>query len=191
MRHQDDVSIELIRKLDDRHPLHGRRVACRVLYGEPRTTQDIDIVIEATPEQIEAFAGTLGEDQYVSLDAARAALDRRSMFNVIDTTSGWKIDLIVRKSRPYDIEAFGRRRQAKLLGQEIWVLSPEDAILSKLEWSRKSDSERQLRDAESVVVIQWDRLDMDYLRHWALELRVEAPLEKIIEHARLLQDGAS
>jgi hypothetical protein len=137
MRHQDDVSLELIRKLDDagiRYMVVGSHAV--FLYGEPRTTQDIDIVIETTREQLEAFATTLREDQYVSLDAAWAALDRHSMFNVIDTTSGWKIDLIVRKSRPYDIEAFRRRRQAKLLGQEIWVLSAEDAILSKLEWSR-------------------------------------------------------
>jgi hypothetical protein len=153
MRHHDEVSAELIRKLTAAGISYMVVGAHAVfLYGEPRTTQDIDIVIDATRKQIEEFAGTLNDDQYISLEAARSALERRSMFNVIDTTSGWKIDLIVRKSRPFDEESFRRRRTAHLLGEEIWVLSPEDAILSKLEWARKSDSERQLRDAESVAV---------------------------------------
>jgi hypothetical protein len=191
MSHHDEVSAEAIQKLSAAgidYMIVGSHAM--FLYGEPRATQDIDIVIEATFEQVEAFASLLNEDQYVSLDAARSAVERKSMFNVIDTTSGWKIDLILRKSRAYDEEAFRRRRKAPLLGQDVWVLSAEDAILSKLEWARKGDSERQLRDAESIAVIQWDNLDLAYLRRWAGELRVTQQLDSVIEHAQQLQEGA-
>jgi hypothetical protein len=105
------------------------------------------------------------------------------MFNVIDTKSGWKVDLIVRKSRPFSVEEFNRRETVSFQGQEISILSAEDAILSKLEWEKKGESERQLRDAESVAVLQWENLDVGYLEKWAAELSVEEELVRILSSA--------
>ena len=69
-------------------------------YGAPRSTQDIDLVVEATPAQLRAFVqGLSSDDYYVDLDAALEAHRRQSLFNVIDLATGWKIDLIIRKSR--------------------------------------------------------------------------------------------
>ena len=154
-----------------------------LLYGEPRTTNDVDIVIESTAAQVQALIGALDTHHYASLEAARQAVLQRSMFNIIDTTSGWKVDLIIRKSRPYSVEEFQRRTPVQFHGQEISVVTAEDAILSKLEWAKTSGSERQIQDAQSVVVIQGNKLDVDYLGKWAPELGVEQEVERLLIQA--------
>ncbi|HUG89281.1 MAG TPA: hypothetical protein VML55_00505 [Planctomycetaceae bacterium] len=157
------------------------------MYGEPRATNDIDIVVAARFPQIEQLAARLDDDKYLSLQAARDALLNQSLFSVIDTKSGWKVDLIPRKRRPFDHASFHRRLAGRLLDREICVLSPEDAILSKLEWAKKSDSERQLRDVESMLVLQWEKIDFEYLRTWAPELSVTGLLEQVVEDVRQLK----
>lgn len=133
-------------------------------YGQPRSTNDVDIVIDPTAEQLEQWLLLLGSDYYVSPEAARDALSRRFMFNVIDLMGGWKADLIVRKDRPFSEEEFRRRKTNLLHGQSIAMACAEDVILSKLEWNRITSSERQVRDALQVAVLQWANLDRLYLR---------------------------
>jgi predicted nucleotidyltransferase len=150
------------------------------LLGQYRTTNDADVVIAPTPEQLERMLSALGDDYYVDAETARKALEDRSMFNVIDFQTGSKADLIVRKDRPFSIEEFNRRRRATILGTSVWTVTPEDAILSKLEWAKVGESERQLQDALGVAVVQMPQLDWDYLRRWAVELGVEDLLNRMI-----------
>jgi hypothetical protein len=103
---------------------------------------------------------------------------------VIDNEFGLKADLIFRPDNPYQLSKFNRRMRAKLWGIELWILSPEDVILSKLDWAKESGSEMQFRDVFGVVKIQWDKLDWDYLRHWAKILGVEKNLEIVTEEVR-------
>lgn len=150
-------------------------------HGEPRATFDVDIVIDPTADQLEAFLQP-GGDWYVSAEAARAALSARSMFNVIDNLSGQKGDLILRKDRPFSICEFSRRQPAEVLGVPSMIASAEDVILSKLEWASLAESERQLRDAQRILEIQTS-LDFEYLRHWAAQLGVTKRLEEVIAAA--------
>src|SRR6266567_1457520 len=93
-------------------------------YGVPRSTQDIDLVIEATAAQLRTFVQNLPEGEYYAdLDAALEAYRRESLFNVIDLTTGWKIDLIFRKSRLFSQEEFRRRRLINLQGLRLFVAS--------------------------------------------------------------------
>ena len=134
-------------------------------YGVPRSTQDIDIVIEANEAQIrDLIRGLSGARYYVELDAALEAHRRESMFNVIDRETGWKIDLIVRKDRPFSREEFGRRQLVQELS--IFVASPEDVILAKLEWAKLGESQRQIEDAAAILRIQRDKLERSYLEKW-------------------------
>lgn len=149
-------------------------------YSQPRTTNDVDIVIDPTSEQVDRFIDALGDEYYVSREAAHEALRNRSVFNVIDLQNGWKVDLIVRKNRPYSIEEFGRRQLHSRQGRSLPIASPEDVILTKLEWDRITPSERQVRDALNVAVVQGDRLDRAYLRRWAKVLGVERKLEEVL-----------
>lgn len=159
-------------------------------HGEPRATNDADLVVVATGQQIDDLIKTLGNEWYVSRDAAMDALQRRSMFIVIDRVSGWKADLILRKDRPYSAEEFGRRIKGEAAGVAAYFATPEDIILSKLEWSAAAESERQFRDALGVAVVQWETLDKSYLRQWASELGVAEMLERLLDEAgKLYQAG--
>jgi len=157
------------------------------LHGEPRATNDIDLIIAPTGRQLNIFIQSLGDDYYVSSEAADEAFRNRSMFNVIDYKTGWKADIIIHKGRPFSVEEFNRRIQGEIEGVQVFVVSPEDAILSKLEWSKAGKSERQFRDAQGIAVIQWETLDKEYLHKWARELNVEDLLENLLKNAEKLQ----
>jgi hypothetical protein len=135
-------------------------------HGEPRATQDIDIVIDPGPEQLADLLQSFdGETFYVG--DARAALASRSMFNVIDIASGWKIDFIVRKDRAFSAVEMSRRIDAEVLGVRIFMATAEDTVVAKLEWSAASGSQRQFADAAAVIAVSGDTLDWDHLQRWA------------------------
>ncbi|MGO9561402.1 MAG: hypothetical protein ACLPPV_02020 [Candidatus Korobacteraceae bacterium] len=105
-------------------------------YGVPRSSQDIDLIIEATPARLHTFIQLLPSGEYYAdLELALEAQKRQSLFNVIDLLAGWKIDLIFRKSRPFSEEEFGRRQQVVLQGFAIFAASAEDVVVAKLEWA--------------------------------------------------------
>jgi hypothetical protein len=140
-------------------------------YGSPRSTQDIDFVIAATPFQLRALIQALPSDQYyVELDTAMEAHGRQSLFNVIDLATGWKIDFIIRKSRAFSQEEFGRRRLVDLEGMPLFVATAEDVIIAKLEWSQRSQSQRQIEDVAAILRVRWETLDKSYLERWIVEL---------------------
>lgn len=147
------------------------------LHGQPRATNDADIIIAPTQDQFAKLLKSLETGYYVSSEAAFEAMKIRSMFNVIDNELGWKADLIFRQDNPYQLSKFNRRVRAKLMGIDLWILSPEDVILSKLDWSKDSGSDLQFRDAFGVIKLQWDKLNWEYLRHWAKELGIEKTLK--------------
>lgn len=136
-------------------------------YGEPRATQDIDLVIDPQPEQLGALLGALKEGFDVSADEASEALRLRGVFNAIDLESGWKADLIVCPDRDFERNEVARRRPVRLFDVDVFVISPEGSVVSKLRWAAASGSERQLRDAASVLVGCAGELDMDYIRREA------------------------
>jgi hypothetical protein len=156
-------------------------------HGQPRATNDTDIIIAPTQDQLAMLLKSLEAGYYVSSEGAFEAMKMRSIFNVIDNELGWKADLIFRQDNPYQLSKFDRRRRVKLMGIDLWVLSPEDVILSKLDWARDSGSDLQFRDVFGVIKVQWDKLDWDYLRRWAKDLDVEKNLEKIKEEVKKLR----
>ena len=144
------------------------------LHGIPRTTHDIDIVVDLSQTSLAALLQSFLEGAYyVSEEAALDALKRRTQFNVIDLETGWKIDLIVLKRRAFSVEELQRRIPVRILDAHVFVASAEDTILTKLEWSAKSGSERQLRDAANILAVRGLELDIAYIERWADELGVE------------------
>ena len=110
-------------------------------YCSLRSTQDIDLAIAATPQQLQTLIqGLPGGEYYADLGAALEAFKRESMFNVIDLRTGWKIDMIICKSRAFSQKEFGRRQRLSLQGISLSVASAEDVKLSQLEWSKRSQS---------------------------------------------------
>jgi hypothetical protein len=140
-------------------------------YGSPRASQDIDIVIAPKLGPLKTFLQHLPADKYyVDHDAAFDAYGSESLFNVVDFDSGWKIDLIVRKSRPFSVAEFDRKTRAEFGGASIYVATAEDVLISKLEWAKLSESERQLEDAAGILRMQGQDLDVGYIERWVREL---------------------
>ncbi len=116
------------------------------VFGEPRATNDLDVVVKITAQQVRDLQQALpAELCYFDSDTARDAILRQSQFNVIDIQTGWKADLIALKARPFSREEFARRIQVSLDGHRVWMATPEDIVISKLEWATKTGSDRQLR----------------------------------------------
>jgi hypothetical protein len=155
------------------------------IHGPHRSTNDVDIIIAPTPAQLDQFLAAVS-DCYVSRPAALEAFRRRSMFNVIDMPSGHKADLILLKQRPYSQTELSRRMRVPFAGGEISVASPEDVILSKLEWSKMGESERQFEDAVKVALTKWETLEIAYLQKWAAELDVVQELNELMREVQTI-----
>jgi hypothetical protein len=156
------------------------------VHGRPRQTHDADVVIDPTREQLDALVASLLESgHYVDGRRAHDALARRLQFNVIDPHTAFKIDLIIRKSRPFSREELGRRQMVELSpGVQIAVASPEDTILSKLEWAMKGGrSQKQIDDAASVLEVN-PAIDRGYVERWAAELGVLELWREIADRPR-------
>lgn len=144
-------------------------------HGAGRATMDVDLVIEATREQLRALVASLGAlDLYVSADAAMDALARESMFNVVDANTGWKADLIIRRSRRFSQEEFQRRHALEFEGSSLWVATVEDLIVAKLEWAKLGASARQIEDVTAMLRVAASSLDRAYLDRWIAALDLDA-----------------
>jgi hypothetical protein len=148
-------------------------------HGAPRTTQDADIVVDATLDALLRVVDELGDDFYASAAAVREAHQQRRQFNVIHVESGFKVDLILRKHRPFSEAEFERRSGGSLAGREVPFATAEDTVLTKLEWARKADSERQYLDACVVADVQGTVFDWPYVERWASELGVGDLIERV------------
>lgn len=152
-------------------------------HGKPRSTRDIDIVIAPTPQQVrELIREFPSTEYYADEQQALDALANRSQFNVIDFSNGWKVDFIIAKSSEYASTALSRHRKLEIGGSLMLVASPEDVIISKLEWARLSGgSDRQMLDAADVVRNQGNRLDLVYIERWAKQLGLLQDWRRVLE----------
>lgn len=156
------------------------------LQGEPRATHDVDIVVEVDFSVVEALAAAFGAERfYFDGIGAREALANRTMFNLIDTSTGDKVDFWAITDDPFDQSRFLRRQVVLAFGRPIAVSAPEDTILQKLKWSVASGgSSSQQRDALGVYEVQRDRIDEAYLDEWAARLEVTELLTGLRDSSR-------
>jgi hypothetical protein len=151
------------------------------LQGEPRSTNDIDLVIDLREDQVGAFAGALGADFDVDESALRDAIRTRGSWNIFHLPSMVKVDLFIVGLEPFDKSEFARRRRVRIRPDaELFVKSPEDTVLRKLRWYADGGrtSERQWRDVVEVLRISGPALDDHYLDEWAPRLDVTADLTR-------------
>jgi hypothetical protein len=153
-------------------------------HGEPRTTRDLDLVIDPTAPQLDELLAALDPElYYVDPDVARDALKRRTMFNVIEIATAWKVDLVIRKARPFSIEELRRRQLVTMLGAKVATATAEDTIVAKLEWAKDGGSQRQLEDVAGILRVRAGTLDLAYIERWIDEL-------ELTEQWRLAQERA-
>jgi predicted nucleotidyltransferase len=156
------------------------------LYGAGRATFDIDLVVSATPEQIQALLSFLPTAKYYfDLDTALAACRRKDMFNILDMEKGWKIDLIFEKSAPYHRQAFQRRTAAEIEQVPLVAATAEDTILAKLEWAKMGESSRQVEDVAGILKVRAGSLDRPYIEKWVKELGLSSEWDRARKSAGL------
>jgi len=167
---QQKLLISVVEALDDlRIPYMLTGSYASSIHGQPRATHDIDLVVAMSSEEAarELVARFPEPEYYVSEEAAIHATRSVGMFNLIDTQSGDKVDFWVLSNSSCDRARLARRVSMQLLGRMVWVLSPEDVIIQKLDWARQSGgSAKQMEDARQVLAMQRESLDMNYIEEW-------------------------
>ena len=146
-------------------------------HAQPRMTRDIDLVVAFYLKDVARIEEVLGTDYYVSAEAAREAVLHQSSFNAIHEATLIKVDFLVRKREDYRLHEFTRRVRVKVADFELWVVSKEDLILSKLDWARESLSERQLADVENLIATG---CDLEYLKTWSAALNLTDMLTRVL-----------
>lgn len=160
------------------------------LYGEARSTRDIDFVAAMLPPQVDPFVTALGSEFYADALAIAEAVATRRSFNVIHLDTMVKADIFVFKADAFGRSQFSRRTGKQLSADDstlISVASPEDTVLAKLQWYRDGGgvSDRQWNDVLGVLKVQGPTLEGAYLREWARELGVAELLCRALDEAGL------
>ncbi len=140
------------------------------VYTIPRMTRDIDIVIELPLSKIDEFVSKFSNFYFDKL-TIKEEIKREGMFNIIDNSTGFKIDFIIRKNSEYYNLAFNRRKRVKEFGTELWVISVEDLIIAKLIWTQQIYSEQQIRDIQNLLL--FSEIDFDYIIEWCKKLKLK------------------
>jgi hypothetical protein len=159
------------------------------IFGLPRSTMDVDIVADIKKSHVKDMTLILQNEYYIDADVILKSIERKSSFNLIHFDTMMKIDIFILKDRPFDREAF-KRKKIDSLGEEpdiesFYFSSEEDIIISKLEWFKLGGevSERQWKDLIGVLKIQGKKLDFNYMKKWAEDLGLSALLDRALNEA--------
>lgn len=159
-----------------------------ITYGEVRFTADVDIVVNLQPGQVDSFVAAFPiPAYYISREGILDSLARRYPFNIIKPDTGAKVDLVPMPADPGTRAAFARRQRVvydRLAGQEATFAAPEDVVIAKLHTYQETGSEKHLRDARGILVIQWGRLNLDIISTWAQSAGVNETWLALLEIAR-------
>src|SRR5688572_1787708 len=136
-------------------------------WGIPRTTHDLDFVLQVPPSQVTTLTDAFAGDYFIDETAIRMAYQPPHQFNAIHVPSALKVDFWMLRPVSFEREMFARKLRHEILGETAWIATPEDVILHKLYWNQLTPSDRQLQDAAGVFSVQRGRLDEAYLRKWA------------------------
>jgi hypothetical protein len=156
------------------------------LHGVMRSTLDVDILADMRLEHIPALVASLSKEFYADDEMMKDAIQHRSSFNLIHYETAFKVDIFIRKLRAFDQMQLARREKSVIATdpeESVYIVSPEDIVLAKLEWFRMGGevSDRQWRDILGVLKTRSGGLDLDYLREWAAALKVTDLLDRALK----------
>lgn len=155
-----------------------------IAYGEPRTTQDLDIVLAIRPQDIRALADALEQAGFYVPGVEDASSGRMRTLQITHVESIARADLMIAEDSEFDRIKFERKQQYDLPGGiAVYLASPEDIILNKICWGQTSQSEKQWRDVLGVLKAQGEALDYSYLVQWADHLGILDALNRALIEA--------
>ena len=154
-----------------------------ITYGEPRFTNDIDVVVELRLDHVDAFCSAFPSPEfYCSKDAAMHAIREHFQFNILHPASGLKIDVIVPADSEFNRSRFSRRlRMPGGMDFDVWLSSPEDVIVKKMEFYKEGHSEKHVRDILGVLKMRGGQVDRDYITLWADRMQLSDIWRAILE----------
>ena len=143
-----------------------------IFYGEPRFTNDIDVVAVIRDEHIPGLMKFFPENEfYLSEDAIRDAIRHKYQFNIIHPSSGLKIDVVISKEDDFDKSRFERiNRITSVEETQVNFSSPEDVVIMKMKYYKEGESEKHIRDILSILKVSGDLIDKDYINFWVRKL---------------------
>jgi hypothetical protein len=154
-------------------------------HGEPRSTQDLDVVVTAGENHLQELGERLRDaGLYCDSEAIREAAELKGLFNAIDPASGWKVDFIILKDHAFSRAAFEARSAVELSGVPVHLVRAEDIVIAKLEWAKLGGSERQLRDVVGVLMVQGAAFDRAYVERWVAELGLTNQWSQVLDLER-------
>ena len=161
-----------------------------IVYGEPRTTRDLDLVVHLPRQSLTPLVTALESSGFYCPPLAVEAIEsgQEQTLSVTHTAMVLNADLVLQTDTPFDRSKLQRRRLEALdiAGlQSFWVASPEDLILSKLLWGKGTDSQKQWRDVLGVLKVQGETLDFTYMATWAVSLGLSETLAQALVEAGL------
>jgi hypothetical protein len=143
-------------------------------YGEPRLTNDIDIVADIPLSHIPALLAAFPkEEYYIDEEMIKDAIHRTGQFNIIHPASGLKVDVIIKQDVSFDQSRFKRGRKIYPGPYQASFASPEDVIIKKMEYYKLGGSEKHLRDITGIFKISGESLDRGYISQWATQLDLD------------------
>jgi len=158
-----------------------------IFYGEPRFTNDIDVVADIREAHISGLLKLFPDDEfYISEDAVRDAIKHKHQFNIIHPASGLKIDVIISKKEAFDNSRFERiKRISPIEDTQVNFASPEDVIIMKMRYYKGGESEKHLRDITGMLKISDDIIDREYIEKWVEKFDLEDIWKAILERLEI------
>jgi len=146
-----------------------------IFFGEPRFTNDLDVVVDLHPDDVARFCAAFPADEfYLSEESVRRAVAQKGSFNILHPASALKVDVIVPADTSFNRSRFARIQRVNPDADfQACFTSAEDVIVKKMEFYREGGSEKHLRDITGILKISGATLDYEYIESWAENLGLE------------------
>ncbi len=140
------------------------------MYTGPRYTRDFDFIVHLKPSNVFLLKEYFKDGYYSDEAAMKDAILNKGMFNIIDHKSNYKADFIILRNDEFEQVKFAKRRPVRFLDFTVFIISPEDLLLSKLEWIQELQSAQQSNDI--IQLSKLDQLDWSYILGWIKKLKL-------------------
>lgn len=157
-----------------------------IAYGDPRTTRDVDMVIQMPRSEVSNLQAILEQSGFYVAGVDDVASGRMNTLQVTQIETISRADLILADGSAYTNQQFSRRRRYSFPDRDetpVYLASPEDTVISKLRWGLRSESEKQRRDVIAILKVLQAELDYQYMHRWAAEFDLSPSLEQIVTAA--------
>ena len=176
-----DVFFSVLQKLESENvPYMVVGSVAAMVYGEPRMTHDMDLVLDILPEDASKLEEMFPLDEFYCppIEVLSSEITHRGQFNLIHQGTGIKIDIMIRKDTEHARTEFQRRHKVPFWqGSEVFLAAPEDVIIKKLSFYREAGSEKHLKDIRGIMAET--EIDKEYLKKWIQTLKLETEWGKL------------